>query len=888
LLSAGSRVGPYEILAPLGAGGMGEVYRARDSRLDREVALKVLPPDAASDPERLGRFQREARAVASLNHPHILAVHDVGSEDGVDYVVFELLEGESLRQRLDSGPLPPRKAVDYGVQICRGLAAAHAKGVVHRDLKPENLFLTEGGHVKILDFGLAKRAAPPDGPDQVSKVETRTASTEAGRVMGTAGYMSPEQAQGQPADARSDLFSLGAILYEMLSGRRAFVGRSSADVLAAVLRSDPREIETEGVPSALEGVVRRCLEKDPGERFQTAHDVGLALEALSGEAWSTAASSVHPRPARLATPVAGLVALVAVVAAAAWWLRGHQARPPGGPQRIVPLTADGGYKFAPRLSPDGERVAYTWAGTHSDNWDIYVKAIGQGTRPLRLTDDKANDWAPEWSPDGRQIAFVREQGTRASICTVPSLGGQERRLIDVVGLVRSPTDGSLIPFLSWSPDGEWLAMGEKAGEDEPAHIVRVSLATLEKEPLTFPPADSLGDLQPVLSPDGRQMAFVRAGSRHFGLEDVWVQSVGTRKAHPLTSANHDYCGGLTWTEDGAALVFQVGGEWGDGGQIVRARVDGKDPPVPVAGVGRDVAWPSIRAGRMVHVQLAPAPSDIWRAPARRSTLGGKPEKLIASRWGEEVSAYSPDGRRIAFTSGRSGTWTVWVCDEDGTHALQLTTFESILGGAGTPWSPDGRQIVVVSQESGNWDLYLVNSEGGRPRQLTHEPSADVAGSFSRDGRFIYFSSDRSGRPQVWKMPAEGGPATQITRGGGGFVNESWDGRLIYYSPAAAEIWRMPAGGGEETPVVRVGAGLLAGWDVSRTGIYYAVSRPLELAGEDYAIHFLDFASGRTETLLRKQGDFGHWSLRVSPDERWVLYAENAAAQSDLMLVENFR
>jgi serine/threonine protein kinase len=359
---------------------MGEVYRARDPRLRRDVALKVLPDDASADRERLHRFQREARAVASLNHPHILAVHDVGSDNGVDYVVFELLEGQTLRRRLESGPLPARKVVDYGVQVCRGLAAAHERGIVHRDLKPENLFLTAGGQVKILDFGLAKLSGPAADQDELPRAGTRTAVTEAGRVMGTVGYMSPEQAAGQRADARSDLFALGAVLYEMLSGRRAFAGNTPMDTLAAVLHGDPREIETDGVPPGLERVVRRCLEKEPGERFQSAHDLGLALETLSDAAPPTP-SSKRRRSAFLKSMAGVLAALGVLAGAGAWWLWGRGPERPTAPVRIVPFTADGGYKFAPRLSPDGERVACNWAGPHGDNWDVYVKGLGRGTRP---------------------------------------------------------------------------------------------------------------------------------------------------------------------------------------------------------------------------------------------------------------------------------------------------------------------------------------------------------------------------------------------------------------------------------------------------------------------------------------------------------------------------
>ena len=281
-LASGSKLGPYEIVAPLGAGGMGEVYRAKDARLGREVAVKVLPASFSNDPDRLRRSEQEARAAGVLNHPNITAVHDIGTVDGAPYVVTELLEGETLRSRLAGGPLAPRRAIEYALQIAHGLAAAHEKGIVHRDLKPENLFVTKDGRVKILDFGLAKLTQPEKAGPQTS-LPTETAGTEPGVVLGTLGYMSPEQVRGRTADARSDIFSFGAILYEMLSGRRAFHGDSAAETMSAILREEPPDLSVtnQSVSPGLERIVRHCIEKNPEQRFHSAHDVAFALEALS-------------------------------------------------------------------------------------------------------------------------------------------------------------------------------------------------------------------------------------------------------------------------------------------------------------------------------------------------------------------------------------------------------------------------------------------------------------------------------------------------------------------------------------------------------------------------------------------------------------------------------
>jgi serine/threonine protein kinase len=353
-IAPGARLGPYEVLSPIGAGGMGEVYRARDPRLDRDVALKVLPAEHSRDPDRLRRFERETRALAALSHPNILALHDAGSADGVCYAIFELLEGESLRQKLDRGPLPVRKAVEWGAQVCAGLAAAHGRGIVHRDLKPDNLAFATDGAIKILDFGLARLNEPVDSRRRSSR--PKHTATQTPLVLGTAGYMSPEQARGLPADARSDLFSVGAIVYEMLTGRRAFEGATSADRISATLFRDPPEMVTgpEPVPGELDRIVRRCLEKEPQDRFQTARDLAFALQSLSGSSPALALrTAVRPsRPRWVLAAAAGLLLIAAATGAFFW--ASHLARPVPALVPVAGLAADGNWLLLVR---DGEVVS---------------------------------------------------------------------------------------------------------------------------------------------------------------------------------------------------------------------------------------------------------------------------------------------------------------------------------------------------------------------------------------------------------------------------------------------------------------------------------------------------------------------------------------------------
>src|SRR5437867_2498209 len=392
-LSSGSRLGPYEILAPLGAGGMGEVYCARDPRLGREVAVKVLPASFSNDPDRLRRFEQEARAAGILNHPNITAVYDVGTFDGAPYVVTELLEGETLRSRLAGGPLAPRRAIDYSVQIAHGLAAAHEKGIVHRDLKPENLFVTEDGRVKILDFGLAKLTLPETGIAPATEALTETAGTEPGVVLGTVGYMSPEQVRGRRADARSDIFSFGAVLYEMLSGKRAFRRESPREPMSAILTKDPPDLSlpNRGISPGPERVVRHCLERGPEQRFHAAHDLAFDLKALSDVSTPTPAPSdrraaAKPR-ARMLLWAAGVVALAALAAAVLWM------RPRAGTidsLAVLPFVNAGGETNAEYLSDGiteslinsvsqipGIRVVSRGSAFHYKGKDVSAKTVGR-------------------------------------------------------------------------------------------------------------------------------------------------------------------------------------------------------------------------------------------------------------------------------------------------------------------------------------------------------------------------------------------------------------------------------------------------------------------------------------------------------------------------------
>ena len=495
MIERGARLGPYEILGPLGAGGMGEVYRARDERLGREVAVKVLPTESSTDPDRLRRFEQEAKAAGALNHPNLVAVFDTGSHDGNPYVVFELLDGVTLRQRLGGGPLPARKAVDYAVQIAHGLAAAHEKGIVHRDLKPENLFVTRDGRVKILDFGLAKLRPALDAHAPREEGATVSTATGAGVVLGTVGYMSPEQVKGDPADHRSDVFSFGSVLYEMLSGRRPFSGETSAELMTAILKEEPPELAKLDVPPGLERVVRRCLEKRPEERFQSARDIAFALEAVSGvSSPALSATARHAERRRRSVLTAGAAAVVAGALGVAYY-GVLQHRAPPSPS-FKQLTFRRGVVHTARFAPDGHTIVYgaAWNGKPSQVFSARLE--GPESSSLGLPEGNVASISPsgelaimtgrmyltgmpprtlvrlplaggaarevaehvlgaDWAPDGRSLAVVRVEygGAGAAAATADQWVRRQQRLEFPIGKVLYESGSSGIWLPRVSPDG---------------------------------------------------------------------------------------------------------------------------------------------------------------------------------------------------------------------------------------------------------------------------------------------------------------------------------------------------------------------------------------------------------------------------------------------------
>jgi eukaryotic-like serine/threonine-protein kinase len=852
-LNPGSRLGPYEIIAPLGAGGMGEVYRAKDTRLDRHVAIKVLPAAFAQDPERLARFEREAKAVAALSHPNILSIFDFGADHGQAYAAMELLDGETLRERLGRGAFPVRKTTEYAIQVARGLAAAHEKGLVHRDLKPENIFLLRDGQVKILDFGLARSMTATDGGATGEATMLSPVVTDAGTVMGTVGYMAPEQVRGLAVDGRSDLFALGAVLYEMLTGQRAFTRSTAADTMTAILREDPPDFASSRaeISPALDRIVRHCLEKNAAERFQSARDVAFALEALSGTTTS-AAAAIPPRSGGSRVLRLASVAALVIAAVVAGGFAGRAITPHGSaPVRFTLKTFEPQSIANARFMPDGEGIVFSSALTGNA---VRLFEIRSGTLEAR-----------PFGPPRTHLLSVSSKGELAVLTDVKYVA---QRLFSGT-LARMSVEGSPRPWMEgvreadWSPDGSTLAVVHNVGaKDRLEYPIGKVL---------YESAGYVSDLR--VSPDGARVAFLDHQQRFD--DRGWVKVVDA--SGKVTTLAGEFWGeeGLAWSRDGATVYFaandrQASDETRPGDVTYQVRA------VTVAAPGASAAALTTPGDFTIHDVAADgrwlATRDDVRLGVGARLAGETIDRDLSWLHQNWAPTLSRDGSRLLFSDGTTGgnygvAWrktdgspivrlgegnvVTWSPDEAWVLAQIFTPPQLVLYpmGAGEPvrlkrgalaeyqaalWFPDGKSLLIVGNELGKATrAYRQDVPGGEPIPVLEDGVTPAA--ITPDGQSV-LGQDGS---KTWRWyPAAGGtprPAPGLTADDivAGFVGWSSDGRALLVRTGTdlpARIDRVDIATGRRTLLAEMGP-------QDRAGLFYFAPVSVSKDGAQYAYRY---------------------------------------------------
>jgi len=849
--AAGTKLGPYEIIALIGSGGMGEVYRARDTRLQRDVALKILAASFTNDPDRVHRFEQEARAVAALNHPNIVSIYDVGSTDSVHYIVSELLQGETLRQKITPAGMPARKAIELVIQLANGLAAAHELNIVHRDLKPENIFINRNGQLKILDFGLAKLGRQPAAkchPD-----DSTISESEAGQVLGTIGYMSPEQVKGEPADQRSDIFSFGSILYEMLNGRRAFRRGTRAETMTAILNEDPPEFTADisgSIAPALERITRHCIEKQPAQRFQSAGDIAFALEFLPGVA-QPAATAPTDRRVWVGLALAG-VALLALVLAFGVWLRPGGGRSP----ELHRITFRRGTIWNARFMPDGNVVfGAAWEGR-----DVELFAAEQGSTESRALGLPTTD-----------ILAISSKGELAV-----STGRHIVEGFESVGmLARAPSGGGAprdiaegIEYADWAPDGNSLAVVRRVGG---------------KVTLEYPVGKVLYETagwvsHPRVSPDGELVAFIdHPFSRDDAGEIAVVDQQGRKKK--LAGQFSDALG-LAWAPAGTEVWFTATRS-GSSTSLRAVTLSGKERVVYL-GTGTLILHDIFKDGRVLLSRDDLRAGMIGLAPAEHAERDLSWDDWTVPR------DLSNDGKLVSFDeTGDAGgaTGAVYIRQSNGSPAVRLGE------GAGPTLSPDGRWVLARSAALNHAILKLPTGAG----ESATIPTGDVQVQFAfffPDGKHILELGSVSGNHalRLWVQDLNGGSPRAISPEGATVSYRtciSSDGNRVAAQDPEGKITLYPVSGGNTTVISSVQPGDVAvGW--TPDGKSLLVGRR-EVPARVFTI---DLASGerklfKTLSPLDPTGLFGNNPPQFSGDLKSYVYTY-VRNTSDLYVVDGLK
>jgi len=851
-LTSGTKLGPYEIVSPVAAGGMGEVYRARDTRLGRDVAIKVLPEALANDADRLRRFEQEARTIAALNHPNILGIHDIGVQDGAPFLVSEFLEGQTLRQKLLSGPLPVRRAIEYALGIAQGLAAAHEKGIVHRDLKPENIFVTRDDRIKVLDFGLAKLVTPEENHE--ATVTLASEGTLPGTVMGTVGYMSPEQVRGEAIDPRSDIFSFGAVLYEMLSGKRAFKRETSAETMTAVLREEPQPLSDTGWqgPLELQRILVRCLEKNVARRFQSVSDLAFAIESLSGTsaAPTTAKSVPQPKSRRAWLPWVTAAALLIGTAVR------EMVRPPAAPanplekahfSRVTDFES-----VEAAISPDGRFVAFI--SDHDGPFDVWLTQVGTG-RLINLTRGKAGPLpgplrSVGFSGDGSEIWLGGgDVGLRLRL--MPLTGGPTRNFL-----------GEQTANLAWSPDGERIVYHTFTNGD-PMFVADRSGANARQ---IFGDRPGLHNHFPTWSPDGRWIYFVH-GTPATREMDLWRIDPAGGNPERLTQRNTDIA---YPTPVGNRTVFYVArDEDGSGPWLWAFDLKRRDSRRATIGLEQYTSVQASADGRKLVATISNPIAGLWTVP-------------ILNRVAEErdVKPFSvPTVRALAPRFGGSSLFYLSSLGSgDGLWRLRDGQVTEVWKGADgalleTPAvSPDGDRVAIVLRRSGKRQLNVLSSDGAELQPIAEDIVAQGSSCWSPDGKWIVTGGSDATGLGLFKIPVQGGSPVRLVSGPA--LNPVWspNGNLIVYagtnvSTFAPLVAVRPDGTGVELPHIslrRLGEHVRFSPD-GKSLIYMQGL----LASQDFWL--LDLASMKSRPLTRLQNPAAMRTFDVTSDGKQIVF-----------------
>jgi eukaryotic-like serine/threonine-protein kinase len=850
----GSILGKYRVGPEIGRGGMGVVHQAEDTQLRRSVAIKFLSTHLVS-PKAIGRFVHEARAASALNHPNVVTVYEILQEGGLLAIVMEFVDGPTLRQAFaNSADLP--RLLDYAQQVARALSAAHAKNIVHRDVKPDNIMVRGDGIVKLLDFGIAGLAEAPGSIDMEPKAGVTTPA-------GTLRYLAPEQLQSPKVTPASDIYSFGVTLYELAAGGHPFQGRTDISVLENVERPEfpsLRRVRAD-VPAALSDLVTSMVSVDAAARPR-ASAVAEKLRVIAS-----------PARHKWWTPAA--VGLAVIAGIAVWTLL--RTRSENRPLSIRPLTNMSGSEVGASFDPKSEKVAFAWDGENEDNFDIYIKPLN-GDKLQRITTSPAREFDPVWSPDGRTIAFLRESDNQHSDIVLYSLAERtERRIVQ--------TNAQSFMYyrrLDWSPDGKAIVYSDQDPDSGRRTIFLASMETGEAKRLVAPAAGSFFH-QPAFAPDGSRITFTwdHDGVGYPGMLPLTPakEAAGAPERLKVRGFESKLCNHPFWTRDSRDLFFLTT-KGASGAHLQKARLLSRPQQLVDAtdlGALGNATLPVLSPnGKMlVFTQVARDGNIYGMDLAHPGTL----VPIVATSRHEAYGAFSPDGKRIAFESDRTGDPEIWVADSDGSNAEAVTAFRGPVTGSPS-WSPDSRYFAFDTRADSQPEVYVVAAErDAKPRRLTNDPAADYLPSWSPDGE-IYFASNRSGEDRIWRIAAGGGPAEPVTPFLATNPMVSKDGTVLYfYTRHGLGRMRLPAGEIEEVDPA-------AAWrsaTPSSRGIYYLRAG----TRKQTELRYWDAATRKSVLITNLTGHFDA-GLSISPGEQSILLHRAEVHGSDLMIVENFQ